>query len=650
MFRSIQPREFLTVLAIVALTAAVGLMLPRGMQTVRAGENWLNDFRFGALMRFEPQNADIVVIAITEDTLATLPYRSPVDRGFLSTLLKALDAAEPRAIGIDILFDQPTETDKDDRLKETLRGLKVPVIVASARTADGLTAEQAKYLAQFTDGINTAPVNLVKDRADGVVRWIFAGRKKGGALTPGFAGALAKAAGLSVPQRDMPLVYRHGPNQKTPAFRIFQAHAAALLPKAWFKGKVVLIGADLPLTDRHRTPFAAAFGGQAGDLPGVVIFAHAVAQLMDGREPPTLNLAGEVALMVAVAGIGMLLAAFDAPLGVKGFVFLTILFVLWLGGFAAYRYGGVMIPLLAQTLSVVTSTSLGLAYLGKRDREQKKFIRGAFSRYVSPAIVDLLVERPEKLKLGGEKRELTYLFTDLADFTSFTERTEPRVLVPLLNDYLNTMCGILFDHGATVDKIVGDAVVGFFNAPVDQSDHALRAVSAALAMDLFGQRFIKEQAARGLALGITRIGVHSGTAVIGNFGGDRFFDYTAFGDMVNTAARLESVNKYLGTRVCVSGVTAAQCPESAFRPVGSLVLKGKSEGLDVFEPLHDGAENSPATAAYMDAFERLRRNDTNAIDAFREIVESSPDDGLAQFHLHRLENGETGETILMEEK
>ncbi len=224
------------------------------------------------------------------------------------------------------------------------------------------------------------------------------------------------------------------------------------------------------------------------------------------------------------------------------------------------------------------------------------------------------------------------------------------MLVPLLNQYLDGLCGVMFKHGATIDKIVGDAVVSFFNAPIAQADHAARAVAAALEADAFGQAFVIDQAAKGLTVGITRVGVHSGMAVIGNFGGERFFDYTAHGDMVNTAARLESVNKHLGTRVCISGATAAGCPDVQFRPVGTLVLKGKKEGIDVFEPLQDGEAVTAAVAAYREAFDLMRDGDAGAREAFERIVEAHPDDPLARFHLRRLDNGESGTTIVMEEK
>ena len=650
MVRNLSAREILAVLAIVALTAAGSALLPRALPMVQAAENWLADFRFATLSAAEPQNDQIVIVAITEDTLASLPYRSPVDREFLAKLLGSLEAAKPRAIGLDILFDQPTQPAKDAALRRRLLASTVPIVLAAAGTNSGLTDRQAAYLKMFTEGLDVGLVNLVKDRADGTVRWTFAGETVEGQWKPGFVGALAGAIGLAQPKQDPPLAYRGRPGKGEGAFRIYAAHTVGFLPKKWFAGKIILIGAVLPGGDRHRTPFAAAEGAQGGALPGVLIHAHGLAQLLDGRQPPTPGALAVAALILVMAAAGMLFAAIDVPIALKGAGFLIAIVLYWVGGFAFYRYGGMMIPLLTPSFGFAASSGVGIAFLGRRDRKQKKFIRQAFSRYVSPGIVDKLVADPSQMNVGGERRELTYLFTDLANFTSLTEKTEPAVLVPLLNEYLSEMCRILFKHGATIDKIVGDAVVGFFNAPVDQEDHPARAVAAALELDEFGQAFIEKQAELGLTLGITRIGVHSGVAVIGNFGGDTFFDYTAHGDMVNTAARLESVNKHLGTRVCISGVTAGRCPGMAFRPVGELVLKGKTEGIEVFEPLADGRADGPAAAAYTEAFEKMRRNDPGAGEAFKEVIRINPDDGLAKFHLGRLEGGETGARIVMGEK
>ncbi len=172
---------------------------------------------------------------------------------------------------------------------------------------------------------------------------------------------------------------------------------------------------------------------------------------------------------------------------------------------------------------------------------------------------------------------------------------DSKELAQLLNGYFEGVTSVVLRHGGMVDKFIGDAVFAIFNAPVDLPDHASHAVRCAMEIDDFCEDFRKKQNAAGIDLGITRVGVHTGVAVIGNFGSTSRFNYTAQGDAVNTAARLEGLNKKLGTRVCVSGDTKSRCPDMAFRPIASVVLKGKGKAVEVWQPLTRGRD-SPGTA------------------------------------------------------
>jgi len=640
------------ILAIIIVAVAFAVALPRVLPPVQVMENWLSDFRFATLAPPAPQDDRIVIATITEETLATLPYRSPVDRGFLARLLRALEIAGVRAVGIDILFDQPTEPAKDDALRQAILDFPAPVVVAQAGKAESLTDKQMAYLNQFTTGMTHGLANLVKDDADSTVRWIYAGRTmpNSNVRTHGMAAALAKALDIDPPASNARLDYRRDFNSETPVFRRFPAQVVPVLPKAWLAGKIVLIGADLPMSDRHRTPFAADHRVKVKSTPGVVIHAHALAQLLDGLVVRDAGILGTVAVIALMVALGFVIATLDISLPIKGVIFTGGLVGFWVAVFALYSSTNTPIPLIPPSIAFVGSCGGGIAFLGRRDRQQKKFIREAFSHYLSPSIVDQLIADPSKYEVGGEHREVTYLFTDLANFTALTERIEPDVLVKLLNEYIDGMCAIAFEHGATLDKIVGDAVVMFFNAPVDQPDHKSRAVICGLALDDFGQAFVERQAAQGLEVGITRIGINSGVAIIGNFGGENFFDYTGHGDMVNTAARLESVNKHLGTRICVSQFTAKDCPDVVFRPVATLVLKGKTEGIDVVEPVSETRAKSKSTALYRDAFEALSNNESKAAEMFQKVLDLDPDDGLAALHLRRLRDGEMGTIIVMGEK
>ncbi len=642
--------EILLALAIAIASVALGYAAPRHLGALGVAENWTRDLRFAAWAPPRPQSPNVVVVAITEDTLAKLPYRSPVDRGFLANLVQALDAKEPAAIGIDILFDQPTEKDKDIALRQTLLSAKAPVALAFAGNDQGLTAAQRKYLDAFTNGIGVGLANLAADSLDGTVRWIFPGMEDRGRWRDGLVPALARAIGKTPPSEQVALAYRPGPDDGKTAFRRYPAHAAAFLPKAWFRDKVVLIGADLPMSDRHRTPFAVTRGSGAGRIPGVVIHAHALDQIIEGGRLPTPGPPLEFLVLFVMAGLGMALAVLDRSLVAKSLAGLAASGLFVLAVIAFYAGEGVLLPLLGPLIAFVVSGGVGTAWMGRRDRKQKKFIREAFRHYLDPQVVDRLADDPSSLKVGGERREVTYMFSDLAGFTTLTEQTDPDVMSAILNPYLDNMFEILTSHGGTIDKVVGDAVVGIFGAPLDQPDHRARAVSCMLDMDAFCQAYSAEWNAKGIPLKHTRIGAHSGMAVIGNFGGNKFFDYTGHGDTVNTAARLESVNKHLGTRLCVSRATADGCPGHAFRPVGSLVLKGKTEGLAVVEPLLPGASTAERLAAYVAAYDMMSAEDPAALEAFRRLAEDDPDDGLAAFHLDRLESGGTGVFIVMKEK
>jgi adenylate cyclase len=201
-----------------------------------------------------------------------------------------------------------------------------------------------------------------------------------------------------------------------------------------------------------------------------------------------------------------------------------------------------------------------------------------------------------------------------------------------------------------MDKVVGDAVHAMFGAPADQLDHAERAVGCAQAMDTFAEQFRRSRREQGVELGQTRIGVHSGRAIVGNFGGDSYFDYTAHGDAVNTAARLESANKFLGTRVCVSASTVDRIAIFSGRPVGVAAVKGKTERLKLFEPVDQDGPDAPRMPDYQSAYELMEAGDAGASQAFAAYVGKHGEDPLAMFHLKRLLAGERGVEVVLTEK
>jgi adenylate cyclase len=282
-----------------------------------------------------------------------------------------------------------------------------------------------------------------------------------------------------------------------------------------------------------------------------------------------------------------------------------------------------------------------------RRREEAERARANLARYFSPSLASHLAEHSDILALGGERRDLSFLFTDLADFTPLAESLDAAFIVGMMNEYIGGLSRIVFEHGGTVHTVVGDAVYAMFGAPLEQSDHAARAVACALAIDTFAQSFARQKNRDGISVGVTRIGVNSGPAIVGNVGGETFFHYTAYGDAVNTAARLENANKILGTRICISGETVNRIPGFVGRPIGTLVVRGKGKGIDSYEPLNGEGRASRSASSYLRAFHRLEIGDPQAVQAFATHVGRYGNDALATFHLKRLLAGETGTRIAL---
>ena len=301
-----------------------------------------------------------------------------------------------------------------------------------------------------------------------------------------------------------------------------------------------------------------------------------------------------------------------------------------------------------ETTIVKTVRQVEVLREARRRQAEAERAHASLSRYFSPNLAQRLASDADAIDLGGQRREIATLFSDIAGFTSLVETLEPNVLGPLLNDYLAGMTDLVFTYDGTVAKIVGDALHVLFGAPGEQPDHADRAVNCALALDEFAQSFRERWRGKGIVLGVTRIGVHAGPAIVGNFGGGRFFDYTAYGDTINIAARLETANKQLGTRICVSATLAAKAAEFRGRPVGDLVLRGRTEALRALEPLGREQYEDAATKSYLDAFAKLEAGDPGAMAAFAAYVGGRADDQLAGFHLKRLLNGASGARIVMD--
>ena len=425
----------------------------------------------------------------------------------------------------------------------------------------------------------------------------------------------------------------------------------AVLPDAWIAGKIVLLGADLSLTDRHRTPFAVAREGREGTIAGIIIQAHILAQLLDGRvAPEDRAFVPLLATLALFAMIGAALGHTGVPIWLRVGGAVIAIAILWVGAFYLFRDRQLLLPLIEPVVALGLALWLSDAWSGRAERQQKKFIQGVFSKYVSGELLQEIVKDPKKLDLSASRRPMSLIFTDVQGFTTLSEKLEAAHLADILNRYLDGGCREIWKFGGTINQFTGDAIYAMFNAPREQPDHAKRALQAALDIDQFSERFRAEERAKGVDFGMTRIGVHTAEANVGNFGSLDRYEYKALGDAVNTAARLEGLNKYFGTRILITQQTRDASPEVPCRKVGGVIVKGKSEPIHVFEPLTGARATDENTTLYLAAFERMKNADPAALAAFEDLCQRYPDDALAEYHLERLREGETGEVFAMAEK
>lgn len=420
---------------------------------------------------------------------------------------------------------------------------------------------------------------------------------------------------------------------------------AGEVPDALLAGHIVFIGSSAQgLMDLRFSPLG-------GVMPGVEAHAQVLEQVLSGHilSRPNWAKAAEV-IAIIVGGLAISFLAIRARALTAASVTAVFLTLVLAGGWYAFREHALLVNTVTPALIFALAFVLGsLIHHFISEREQR-WIKDVFSRYVSPNRVEYLVKHPEAMSLGGVRQECSFVFTDLANFTSLMESIDPADAVAMLNDYLDQMIGIAFHYEGTLDRIVGDAVVIMFSAPVPQPDHRARALGCALAMDTFATAHARKLNAEGIKFGLTRIGIHSGDVIVGNFGGSTMFDYRALGDPVNTASRLESANKQIGTNICLSAATLAGCPDAVVRPVGRLILKGKIEAIEVFEPLVGEREQHYAPRQrYLEAYEQLSvaGGQEQAKTMFAELARLYPEDPLVKLYSSRLADGDGGNLILM---
>ncbi|MBI3512990.1 MAG: CHASE2 domain-containing protein [Proteobacteria bacterium] len=701
---AIKPRDLLVALAVGTL--ATSLTLVAGGEVLRGLSidtlTWLRHAAYGPL--HPASSSHTAVIAIDEETYRTAPFAGLPKALWTPQMAKVLNSvvgAGAVAVGFDAIVSESVEPLLRGYDREFLLALRDAsrdgrVVLGKVQHSQLPIAPSPGQSFAVGHEKNIRSVNLIGDNDDVIRRaplsFTVEDRQSGTRREPSFSAELAARAARApiswhdgaawlgdwrIPARDDNLLLNFsGGGTDIPVYALHDVYACAAADKpdvlrAAFAGKVVLLGVVLDVEDRKPTssrwvtgpegagnqprcatePLAALQGPPVvrETIPGVFIHATAINNLLR-HEPlhdlsPTTDAAITDGFGIAAATVSAL-----APLGPAGAA-LAIGLVVYVGLAIVVFHDGLVLPLLAPALVAVLSFAVMLVYrIAIADRD-KRLIRKMFGLYLAPEMVDTMIKSDRLPVLGGERREMSFMFTDVAGFTTMAERMDPSVLAPILNSYLDGACEVIKQHGGMVNEFIGDAILAFFGAPQNQPDHAARAVACAHALDRYAEAFRQRQQADDVPFGRTRIGVHTGTVFVGNVGSAEVkMKYSALGDVVNTASRLEGLNKHFNTRVIISGETLSRCDETRVRPLGRIILKGRHEAIDVFELIEEPRWGTSEIARYREAYGLLDAGDLKAEAAFSALAAELPDDGCVALHLERLRAGERGSLVVMTEK
>jgi adenylate cyclase len=411
------------------------------------------------------------------------------------------------------------------------------------------------------------------------------------------------------------------------------------LPPAALKGKIVLVGATAMGTyNAVNTPYDTG-----GAYPGLEVHATVISNILERQylvHPGWTRFfdLAMVTLLALLAGwIASRLGALPGFLAAGGLAAAHILLATLL-----FREGGIRVSVVYPLVALVTSGALVTVHRLATEEREKRKVRSAFSRYAPPAVVSEMIRDPGKLQLGGQERRLTVLFSDIAGFTTFSERLPPGKMVSLLSEYFDAMTEKVFDSRGMLKEYVGDELMAIFGAPLPDDHHAQAACAAALAMQQRLAQMRRSWRAEGLPPLTARTGVNTGSMLVGNLGSSYRFSYGVLGDAVNLGSRLESLNKLYGTRILIGEATAKEVrSDFLLREVDLVTVKGKTRPTAVFELLAEGSDagstaNVRALNAYAAALNHYRcRRWQQAMTSFRGVLELWPQDGPSQVMLDR---------------
>jgi adenylate cyclase len=662
------------------------------------------DYRFQSRGRTSAMkdSGNVVIVEISEESFKSLPEKWPWPRSYYARLIRNLKAAGAKAVGIDIILrgNDAFSLENDEELRAAIKESGIVVLAGKTEVRNDLymhTTLTENYGNIFFDVDSSLGIVNIRNDADGVYRRYspFFGTNSGLRVpTFGFAvlnkyfgfPALTTAenfsgefvfADRSIPKYDPAslLINFYGPSgtflhvkfadviddehfetieevETGAEINTFSDPEFGYLYDGTFKNKIVLVGSTVP-EDHDLFPVATARGEQSGDnlMYGVEIHANVIENVLRGqfiRKQSTLTeilaiFIFTITTLFVTSALKSSKTRHHLLVEVNGFLFtLAEIFIIGYAALTLFNDYLILVTAISPTIAVLGGYFSSTAYHFVVERKQRMLIKGMFSTYVNPSIVDELITNPEKLTLGGERKELSVLFSDLVGFTTLSEGIPPEQLVGLLNEYLSSMTQIIFKNNGTLDKYDGDAVMAFWGAPIPQHDHALRACLSALQMQQALAQIRKVWHEQNRPLFRARIGINTGEMIVGNMGGTGRFDYTVIGDSVNLASRLEGANKQYKTGIMVSRQTYDLVKDKILgRELDLMSVKGRVEPLKTFELLQElNGTVDPALEKFLESYtEALSfykgRRWADARRKFEEALSLRPHDQPARLYVDR---------------
>lgn len=645
------------------------------------------DWRFQWRGPLTIEQSPIVIVTIDDQSYESLQTQWPWPRHFYANVIENLTEAGAKVIGLDVILDSPDGHGKasDLRLAAAIDSLKNVVLAGKVEDTGQYRSYPVlvKPLSILLEADSSWGITAIQSDPDGMHRQYFVVQNYQNELLPSFGlevlrkyidipdseaiqvtDGKVQVGKLSVPlsQEGLMRINFVGPVGSFPRYSYdsvidderfdlgdydLDFFSTSLLPTDVFADKIVLIGSTMSeLHDNFPTPFFEFKDHQGNyrkaEMPGVEIHANAIWTILNQAYFTDISpLPSLLILILLIIFMYVVVLRFSTTWSVITFFGLLIMYnLLQFFLFSQYRIVMAMVaPTIGMTISFVAAT----IYEYVLTQHEKRLILGAFERFVPQKVVKELIAHPEKLQLGGEERFLTVLFMDLADFTSVSENVKPTELVSIINAYLTEMTDIVFKYDGIIDKYEGDLLMAEFGTPVFFEDHAVKACFAALEMLRKLRSMNFSHYAKGISRLDCRIGINSGNMIVGNMGSKNVFDYTAMGDSVNLASRLEGANKMYRTHIMISEDTYKLVKDAVIsRPLDLIRVKGRQKPVRVLEVISRRDDRLPANVrsmlpVFVNGIRYYHQRDwQKAEDCFKFCLDSVPDDGPATEYIRRV--------------